>query len=894
MSKETYELNDLSVIEARISQELEDYMQRLGLVLEEDKIQEGTGHLYLECEIAILSLRSLKIARCIELNIIDTVDKELQLLLESVKRIEYQREITAWVILEGYHCIMSVMEKSNKESNLVTIFKGKYDSLKLYKEVRTEDTYFLLSDIADYFWDCDDVLYAVRVLEYMIKISEKGDINFHREIVVVSLSKIIGRCPEKCFDICRREKKFFIGISDEYTADFFSIFGYLLGKVGEMEQSVKFYEECYKIRSRMYGQSSWYTLLARRDWAVAVISNDMQQENEEKCAFLQRFIYNIEEKNYDEIDDDLLGIIEGETIYVVLSYKINHNDFHSFEYLFSVYQRICENYNENSVSPFIKLRISYNIIGCYYLKKGNYIRAELAFKDAVKALFPDGVNEIVTKAQIQCNLLMVHSAENDLEQAMPIILELLNTMNQKDNTLQENEQYRVLTLYNSMVVQSFLELDENQIEDLVLRMEVISKKINDRIFESISSEMLIFFITGIQLLLQNECLTKAQCQKYLEVLKVIEVEKSIKLDHGTTASLLLVLAILGIKTDNITFAEESILRAVQFADSECIPSIIKAIILQVAAEILWMNGQDNSVKNYLERTLLQIDNIFCSYIRYFNNRMLSHIFAPIQHLFECNYAIMREIENNNWNLYERVLKYKAMASLVIKEHNHIINSKKNETNLIGEIEIIQKRLALIEVENTFQSNVDEYEEEKNRLKFLEDEISSRVVHNFFETEISVRRLQERMPDNTAIVEYMFCVDQYRVSVVGGNCESLVFDAFVIAKRNQECTINRRTTRYVIIEEISEFLDIIQQSNRNLSNDELAKKVSLGKKLYNILIVPIEDLISGYKKLFIAPDEYIADLPFGILSDMYSEKLEDKYDIVIMECARDLLYSLYGE
>ena len=87
-----------------------------------------------------------------------------------------------------------------------------------------------------------------------------------------------------------------------------------------MEQSVKFYEECYKIRSRMYGQSSWYTLLARRDWAVAVISNDMQQENEEKCAFLQRFIYNLEEKNYDEIDDDLLGIIEGETIYVVLSY----------------------------------------------------------------------------------------------------------------------------------------------------------------------------------------------------------------------------------------------------------------------------------------------------------------------------------------------------------------------------------------------------------------------------------------------------------------------------------------------------------------------------------------------------------------------------------------------
>lgn len=62
--------------------------------------------------------------------------------------------------------------------------------------------------------------------------------------------------------------------------------------------------------------------------------SDGNEDNTEELSFLYRFINCVEEGSYTNIDRDTLKIVEGKNLYIVLLYKLNHENFHSYEHLF--------------------------------------------------------------------------------------------------------------------------------------------------------------------------------------------------------------------------------------------------------------------------------------------------------------------------------------------------------------------------------------------------------------------------------------------------------------------------------------------------------------------------------------------------------------------------------
>lgn len=885
----------LNMVEKELQEEIDRYNSELISLLIGGSTHKHTD--WIDHEIAMLSLTSRKICICLEYGSSDELHENIASLLDSVKKLEYSSEFTSAVLSDAIDCILSMMNNRDKEEILKSIISEKYGELESNSTI-SEELFFMLTNMAGYYKKHRDFKLAGAIITYLVNVSEernKENILRHREIIVKSVSQIVEICPDECYSICNKAKKYFRGIHDEYTSDFLWFSGYLLQGRNNTKDALTLFKNCYRIRLELYGEQDWYTALARREYAVLSLSLNGSENNKDELAFLHRFINCIEEGCYPEVERDTLKILEGKTLYILLLYKLNHEDFRSFEYLHSLYHQICLEYNEQALEPLIKLRLSHNLIGGFYLKSGKYIRAEQAFLNAVNAHFPDNVTEIITKAQVKSNLLMVYYVENDLQQAAPLLTELLDLIEQDGGGIEEKDKYRILTLYNSLVSQSFLDINKEEIEFLTSELDDISAQMSawKENGEGIFPEMVIFFVTGIQLLLQSGDLITEQCNAYCDALSKIESSGLENLEDGQKVVLRLVFSMLAWEVNRADLAERLILESAKKCEDSVIPLSTKASVFQTTAIILGKRGKERKALNYLNHALIKIRELWHSYMCYSNDNRLLQILFPAQLLFTCSYAIMRQIENNTWKLYERVINYKALASLAGKERNRILNSGQIDRGLISNIKAIQDRLAAIETEGIFLPASNEYDAEKENLRALEAEFAVRFPDRIQTTEITVKELKNKIPDNSVLVEYIICPNDYGEKVGKLVSDILALDAFVVIKHDGQCTIHRFVIQHAesIIDAASELVNlIVNESRGEISVEMMEKKEILRRELYTYLISPIRPLITSYKKLFIAPDSDILNLPFDILVDENQELLGDYFNIVVMECGRDFLFS----
>ena len=200
---------------------------------------------------------------------------------------------------------------------------------------------------------------------------------------------------------------------------------------------------------------------------------------------------------------------------------------------------------------------------------------------------------------------------------------------------------------------------------------------------------------------KEEILKSLINERYCDALSKIENSGLENLEDGQQVVLRLVLSILAWEVNRADFAEKVILESARSCEDSVIPLSTKASVFQTTATILGKRGKEREALNYLNHALVKIRELWHSYMCYSNDNRLLHILFPTQLLFTCSYAIMRQIENNTWKLYERVINYKALASLAGKEQNRILNSGQIDGGLISNIKAIQDRLAAIETEGIF-------------------------------------------------------------------------------------------------------------------------------------------------------------------------------------------------
>ncbi|MBR5800859.1 MAG: CHAT domain-containing protein [Lachnospiraceae bacterium] len=891
-------------ISTRIEIESDNYVSHLlsHLVEESTEREDDTWFTH---EIAMLTLRSYRVSLACKLfeekGIYDVgnLRNDMEALLKSVESIEYKGQIDDAVVADAVDCVCAFGISVEQKDIVIQCLPQKYQGFRANNSELTMELYNLLIDMADYCFAHLDEAIGINILLEVISLSKQrnGELSQkHREIVVTLLAGLGDYYPEVSHDICKSEENNFQSYIDEYTGDFLWYYGCALQRKGE-EFAYKIYDECYIVRRELYGKDNWYTVLARREYIILSLWKEPDLVNE-KLRFIEGFINKIEEGGFPEVKEEILEIIEGKTIYVLLLFCTDKNNFLDLFHYIEIYEHICKRYNELPGESLLKSRLAENFYGIYYMKTGDYIQAEKSFINALNAFFPEGTDETLSINQIKSNLLMIYYIQNDMERAFPLLVDLLETIENGEEGLFPKDEYRVYVLYVSILSQAMVDLEVEDIEVVKKQLDEVQCDIesNEIVTFDYARELSVFVFASVLLLAQNSQINNAEYRIYLRmVLKIRDIAEKIGLDNGQKVVMYLVLSILEWEIDE-QLAEIYIEDSVALLEKAVIPLSTKATVLETAASLLCKKGKTDIAFNYLDKSLRQVTEIWHSYIRYFNDARLLQILVPTQLLFSNCYAVMRQHMEVD-ELYEKVLQYKALASLAGKERNRILNSGKVDKDFCAKIKAIQDRMARLEADNIFLDTSEEYERETENLRQMEAQISHQFPNIIDFTEITINRVKKEIPNNSVIIEYFMSTSQYAEHQNADDTDVLVFDVFISKKIKNECSILKMTIPHAesIIDRVDDLVNIFQdESCQSATVSQMERKEELRMFLYKDLLEPITDLIKGVGRVFIAPDSSIMNLPFDILCNEMGERFGDIFEVVKMECARDFLFGVTEE
>lgn len=736
---------------------------------------------------------------------------------------------------------------------------------------------------------------AVSVLESLCDISrERNDKKSHQELLLRVLKKLGDHAPDAVVRIASLNIKYFDGLRDEISGEFFWLYACALQQLGKFAEAVVFYEKCYKIRHDVYGESNWFTAVAKRDYVILSHSISGKKYGE---SFLFEFIDNIENGVYLNVDVDILKIMEGKTLYTVLMDQSDIGDLNLYESYLSIFEDICDTYNLTGES-LLKIRLARNLRGGFYLKTGDYIRAEAAFLEALGAEFPHGVLEIITEAQIKSNLLLIYYMQNDMEMALPILEDLLDALafDEKISGLTEKDAYRIYTLMVGLDMRSMIELGEGGKQSL---KDIASDLCNDILqpepdVQGCAREIAMFVICSVLKIINDESACKEELQLYLDAACKISREVSLfSIDRGQRALLNYVSAFLAWNLSDDAKAENYFKNSLEFLENAAVPESLEVAILQSIAIFFARHGEYNTGVSCLDQAFEKLEGIWQSYVKYLNDERLIQILAPTQLLFSGCYHMLRQFSDIE-QAYERVLQFKALASLAGKERNRILRTDNMDSKLLNQIRIVQDRLSVLEAENAFRDVSKDYEEEAKKLRRLENEFSKKFSKNNNFTYITWNHVQRAVPDNSVVVEYVYCAWTYGQMQFEEDSDAtdMGFDVYITKKKGGCCSLVRLEVPdgETILEKSEEFVQILQaKSKHSASARQISSLEEMRILLYKSLVKPILPHIDGFDILYIAPDYDLNNLPFEILYDEEQERLIDKFNVIKLECARDFLY-----
>lgn len=815
---------------------------------------------------------------------------DIDAIIKNARHIEREYKLTDDVLDHTWDLLMSVCPEH--KGLLSPYFSGRRANKSRRQALFTDDLYVLFTSVARAYARLGKQEHAVSVLEDLCRLSEeRNERELHREIVSRVLAMIGDRAPEATVRIARRNLPYFDHSQDAYAGDYDWLYACALQQLEKTSEAIAVFEKCYEVRRAVYGEDSWFTAIARREFSLLRYASSMDPACQ---AFLLEFVDNIESGLYGEANAPALKLIEGKTLYPLLMARLNAPYFENYDAYLRKYEEICDLYG-GSNEPFIQIRLARNLRGAYYYRTGNYILAEQAFLDALNT--EDTVPEVLTKARIKSNLLIVYYVQNDLEMAATVLSDLLDLAEQDDpaSGLCEKDKYRIYTLSVSIESQAMLDPDQEETDAIRSFLAASCESVLSLSPElpACTKELAVFMFNASLFLLQNQRASRDELGVYLDALDRIDRERLVfPMDQLQRTTLNYVAALLA-WTLSDRRAERFFSEAVRLSGESMVPPPTKASICQSYAAYSAKRGRSHTAVLYFSEALTHMEDAWKSYVRYLNDNRLMQILVPTQVQFIGCYAGLRSLLDTE-ALYEKALQFKALASLAAKERNRMIHSSGIDADLLRQIQLRQDKLAALEAESVFREVVHEYEAEKAALRQLESRFASQFpIGNDF-TDISWNRLQSAIPDPCVVVEYVYCGLSYGIlpfdEASSGN--QMGFDIFITRKKDGRCDLVRLSVSdgEDILAAADEFLAILQaQSSNQAGLSELEKADDLRALLYKKLVRPLLPYIDGFETIYIAPDYDLVNLPFEILYDEEQERLDDLYSVIKIECARDFLF-----
>lgn len=847
--------------------------------------------------VVMISLLSLRVKAGCELIRFGFCDKfeqfkeDIEELVSNVQRFEYEWELSEAVRRDAYDLLRavclsedrSIIDRNYQWNLSGTIANG-----------ITPETFFLFTKVAQYMRNIGRFLENVKLLESLCSYSRNRLNPDHKELVFRVIAQICDDSPEVTCRIGDIDQQIFADETSLSAGDFYWFYGSSLMKLERVEDALHTFEKCFQIRKNILGETDYYTEVARREWAICKFSLTKGHEGREE---LKQFVDRIEAGDFaDDIDHGQLQILEAKTLCTMLMEVSDISNPDEYKKYLKIYGRLCQKY-EYIGEPSISMRMAWNMRGGYYLRIGDYIQAESAFLNALKVNVADEKKSILSRVQIQSNLLLIYYVQNDLEKAYPLAAELFDLIenDESGDLFKDADIYRIYTFFVSMEMQVMSDPEQEEIDDIVNFLKETCENILCGDTLESPREEAIFSIICIFYLIQQEASSISDQRLFSSALHRVELEKELfDLAPMQLAVLYYCQALLRWNIGEKD-AGDYFKKTMNNLGNSDIPHNQKAAMYQSYAAFLCRHGKFDFGFRYIEKSLNEITMTWHQYVRYLNDTRLLMILAPVHLIFIGCYAILRQITDISIS-YECLLQFKTLASLAGRERNRIIHGSTFNPELLSKIQRLQNTIAALESENMLRDVERDFEEQAEELRRMEKDFAVQFPHNAEFTNISLKAVQDAIPDYSAVLEYFLTADSYGQTQFENNDitdrDPSVFDVYITTKESGRCSMHRITipNGLEVMEDARSFVLTMQHiSIGDATIEELEKLDVLRFRLYNAIIAPVLGYIEGYGTLYIAPDNELINLPFDLLYNEDKTRLADRHNCVKIECARDFLF-----
>ena len=868
---------------------------------EKDRNVETKSDAAMSHNITLFALYCLKVKIYLQFSLSNKKDfrnrlnEDLNSLIKYVEQIENKDEVSD-EILDHLRDVLLLIFPEYKDL-LHPFFLLHYK--KKFRRINRidNDLYFLVIRTSEAYEQLGYHDMSVTLLEGLCQLSrDRNEKERHQELLTRVFGLLIETSVEAAIRIARINLKYFENSHNEYSGEFFWGYGCALEKNENISEAAIFFEKCYLIRRVVYGENHWYTALAKREYSLMLF---ISSEGKYGKKGLFEFVDHIEQKKYPYISDEEIKTLEGKTLYILLFNQSDMYDMEIYNHYLTIYEEICDAFNDVGI-PLIQRRLAKNLRGCYWMKMGDYIQAESCILEAINTNLAKDVSEILTIPQIKTNLLAIYYAQNDIEMALPLLSELLDALefDEKLTGLSEKDEYRIYTLLVSIEAQCMIEPCQEEMDNIKSFLQDSCKKTLKMASDlpECTKELVCFIMNAIILVLQLDVTEKNEQKLYLNTLDKINREYLLfPIDQSQRTLLNYTAAILAWHMGD-SRAENYFSKTLHIADQTILPLSTRIGLLQSYAFYSTDKKKYNSAVFYIGQALMHLENMWKSCVKYLNDEKIVQMLTINQNQFTVCYSLLRRLTDVPL-AYERVLQFKALASLVGKERNRILHSAHIDSTLLHKIRRLQDKIATLEAESIFRDVTDDYEKDKEELRKLEACFAHDFPMNNIFIPITWDNVQRVIPDDCTVIEYFLCRLSYNKNPFENDLKNMGIDVFITRKRNGACQLDKLTIYdgEAILSAADEFVETLQaESNCSVSADQLSKMIDVRAMLFQKLIAPILPYLDGIKTIYIAPDYSLVNLPFEILYDDEHDQLEGTYTIIKIECARDFLYRVQSD
>lgn len=550
------------------------------------------------------------------------------------------------------------------------------------------------------------------------------------------------------------------------------------------------------------------------------------------------------------------------------------------------YEQLCQDYDNDLRNPFLKIRLAKYFWAKYYEFKGNQIKAERIYREALAIHTSMERDGVISDAKIKLQLLKIYCAQSNLDLAFPLLDELL-ALCPKGHIYGLGKE----EVYNIYTIRIYLcELDKQDIDAI--------KKILRNIYNDIeknrvnvgeeANELAFFVFTSILILSKYKDLSKADCEYYRRIIVWIDAKNEL-FCLDVNMKILMYQALLHITTGSLQARYVSELLV--SVESNEVPRETKVEILRTVMLFCYKVGQKGAADACLYKCLDILTEIRHVYVRNIDDKKVHQLMDTVQVQFSDCYSIMRQYLDKSF-IYEKLLQFKEMTSLVIRERNRIYHG--NGFNEKLRLQGIHDEMAGREADALWHGTpVKGVDDKTYSLKLIaEEEFYEQFPQRAVFIPITWEKVQKAIPDNSVVIEYFFYEKAPKEFAGRGYRAEKLIDIYIIRKTQQSCGLKRATVSNgkLVLEEARKFVSILQkESSHRIDPEEREVRKKIRIDLYYRLISPFLNDLNGINRLYIAPDRDLINLPFGMLGDKDDRWLEEEYEIVQMECARDFLF-----